>query len=115
MVPWLTFDKWDMIVLEGLLRDCERCPCESLTYLLVLSYLDEEGLMGKYYLLYEGIYFFFPYLLLLCRGGEVKIEVNKEIEVRLVISILVTYLPYNVATLKSDVCSMPWAWDKCQK
>ena len=47
----------------------------------------QKGLMGRSYLLSKGIYFVLLSFLLFCRGGEVKIEVNKKIEVRLVPSI----------------------------
>ena len=47
--------------------------------------LDKEGLVGKYSLLSDGLYFLLSYFLLLYRGGEVKIELNGK-NVRLVLS-----------------------------
>ena len=48
------------------------------------------------------IYFLFPSLILLCRGGEVKIEVIEKFKVRLDLSILSNYLPYHIVTLQND-------------
>ena len=61
---------------EGLIHDCERCPWELLPYLLFLSSLDEEGLVGLSSHISNGIYFVFPCFLLFCRGGYFKIEVK---------------------------------------
>ena len=72
---------------EGLLRNCKKCPRESLPYLSVSSSIDEESLFGVYYILFYGLYLFLLYFLVFYKGIEVKIQVNRTIEVRLVLSI----------------------------
>ena len=67
--PRFPSDKWDPEFLEGLLHDCERCPWESLPYLLISSYLDEKILVGWTSLLYEGISFLLSCFLFFCKGG----------------------------------------------
>ena len=61
-------------------------------------------------------YLLFPSLILLCRRGEVKIEVIEKFKVRLDLSILSTSLPCQIVTLQNDVWYRPCRRRiRCQK
>ena len=102
--------KGSPMFLEWFLCDFEKCSWESFTYLLVLSSINKEGLTWKSYLISDPDLFWFCLYLLSCIGVDVKIEVNEKNKVILALSILVTYSPCHVVTLKSAASSMPWAW-----
>ena len=107
LIPWLPSDKGAPTFLEGLLHTFKRCPKKSSTWILFTFSLDKKGLGVLYLVLSEG--FFLPHLLLFCRRGKVKIEVNKKLRLDLLFRFLFTDPPCHVVTLKSVVWSMPWA------